>query len=223
SYSQTTYNLAPLATNPILKGPAGNVTGLKYDSGSSMTLNRTANPTVTGLIFKTGASNTGTTNAMFVTSTYGSGRVCGIADSSPSDDGTGDNNDVLYSSYRTSVSGSHQKMFINAVLWLTGTTSFASPVQELPVQSERISSSFESLSVFPIPAHDRLYFSANALDGKVYLRFTDLLGRNIANYEANFQSGRFELDLDRTLLSKGIYLLSIVSGDKQKLVRVIID
>ncbi|MFM7727972.1 MAG: hypothetical protein ACKO7B_14825, partial [Flavobacteriales bacterium] len=89
SYSQTTSNLAPLTTNAILKGPAGNVTGLKYDSGNSMTLNRTANSSVTGLIYKTGVSNTGTTNVMFVSATYGSGRVCGIADSSPSDDGTG--------------------------------------------------------------------------------------------------------------------------------------
>ncbi len=101
SFTQTSSNLAPLTTNSILRGPAGNVTGLYYNVGTSITLNRTANPTATGLVFKTGASNTGLTQVMFASATYGSGRVCIIGDSSPSDDGTGDSNDQLFGlSYR---------------------------------------------------------------------------------------------------------------------------
>ncbi len=45
---------------------------MQYSAGASMTLNKTANPSVQGLVFKTGSSTTGTTNVMFATATYGS-------------------------------------------------------------------------------------------------------------------------------------------------------
>ncbi|MBL0102957.1 MAG: hypothetical protein IPP51_03900 [Bacteroidetes bacterium] len=47
-----------------------------------MTINKTANASAKGLIFKTGSSTTGTTNCIFAAANYGTGKVCGLGDSS---------------------------------------------------------------------------------------------------------------------------------------------
>jgi hypothetical protein len=60
---------------------------MKFSSGATMTLNKTSNPSVQGLVFTTGSSTTGSTNVMFATATYGNGRVCALGDSSVPDDG----------------------------------------------------------------------------------------------------------------------------------------
>ena len=223
SYSQTSYNIAPLTTNAILKGPAGNVTGLKYDAGSSMTLNRTANSTVTGLIYKTGASNTGTAQVMFASATYGNGRVCGIADSSPSDDGTGDRNDVLYSSYRTAVSGAHQKLFINSVLWLAGTTSAAIAPQEEPQAIQRKVSSTVEWSVYPNPAAERITVVGEWNSAVVSVSLRDLTGRELMAKSVFPEANSLPIELDRTQLPQGIYLLNLVQGDNHRVLRVVLN
>ena len=223
SYSQTSYNIAPLTTNAILKGPAGNVTGLKYDAGSSMTLNRTANSTVTGLIYKTGASNTGTAQVMFASATYGNGRVCGIADSSPSDDGTGDRNDVLYSSYRTAVSGAHQKLFINSVLWLAGTTSAAIAPQEEPQAIQRKVSSTVEWSVYPNPAAERITVVGEWNSAVVSVSLRDLTGRELMAKSVFLEANSLPIELDRTQLPQGIYLLNLVQGDNHRVLRVVLN
>lgn len=223
SYSQTSYNIAPLTTNAILKGPAGNVTGLKYDAGSSMTLNRTANSTVTGLIYKTGASNTGTTQVMFASATYGNGRVCGIADSSPSDDGTGDRNDVLYSSYRTAVSGAHQKLFINSVLWLAGTTSAAIAPQEEPQAIQRKVSSTVEWIVYPNPAAERITVVGEWNSAVVSVSLRDLTGRELMAKSVFPEANSLPIELDRTQLPQGIYLLNVVQGDNHRVLRVVLN
>lgn len=223
SYSQTSYNIAPLTTNAILKGPAGNVTGLKYDAGSSMTLNRTANSTVTGLIYKTGASNTGTTQVMFASATYGNGRVCGIADSSPSDDGTGDRNDALYSSYRTAVSGAHQKLFINSVLWLAGTTSAAIAPQEEPQAIQRKVSSTVEWIVYPNPAAERITVVGEWNSAVVSVSLRDLTGRELMAKSVFPEANSLPIELDRTQLPQGIYLLNVVQGDNHRVLRVVLN
>ena len=223
SYSQTSYNIAPLTTNAILKGPAGNVTGLKYDAGSSMTLNRTANSTVTGLIYKTGASNTGTAQVMFASATYGNGRVCGIADSSPSDDGTGDRNDVLYSSYRTAVSGAHQKLFINSVLWLAGTTSAAIAPQEEPQAIQRKVSSTVEWIVYPNPAAERITVVGEWNSAVVSVSLRDLTGRELMAKSVFPEANSLPIELDRTQLPQGIYLLNVVQGDNHRVLRVVLN
>ena len=223
SYSQTSYNIAPLTTNAILKGPAGNVTGLKYDAGSSMTLNRTANSTVTGLIYKTGASNTGTTQVMFASATYGNGRVCGIADSSPSDDGTGDRNDALYSSYRTAVSGAHQKLFINSVLWLAGTTSAAIAPQEEPQAIQRKVSSTVEWIVYPNPAAERITVVGEWNSAVVSVSLRDPTGRELMAKSVFPEANSLPIELDRTQLPQGIYLLNVVQGDNHRVLRVVLN
>lgn len=127
-FNQTTTNVANLPTNPILHGIKGNVTKAQWSGGTTMTLNTASNSTVRGLIYKTGASNSGTVNVMVAQSTFQAGKVVAIGDSSIPDDGTGDTGDVLYDGYITDAAGNHRTLLMNAIIWLTtpnlGTTAF---------------------------------------------------------------------------------------------------
>lgn len=223
SFSQTSSNLAPLTVNSILKGPAGNVTGLKYDVGTSVTLNRTANPSVTGLIFKTGASNTGLTQVMFASATYGSGRVCVIGDSSPSDDGTGDSNDLLYSSYRTDLSGSHQKLFINSVMWLAGSTAAPMTTQADEYVAKTSLSAGSEWRVFPNPARDRFVIDGLTQDAVVNVELADVTGRVLSRQTIESQNGQAEVSVDRQIFPAGIYLLRMATSQQQKVVRLVLN
>lgn len=113
--SETTSNRLSATTNPILNGSQGTVTQLKYSAGASMSINRTANTTVQGLIWR-GSSTQGTSNIMCATSTFGTGRVVVIGDSSPADDGTGASGDTLYPGWTELAS--HSRLHMNASLWL---------------------------------------------------------------------------------------------------------
>lgn len=115
NYSQSSTNvLSGNLTNPILHGTQGNVTKMSFANGASITLSPTLNATVQGLIWKSSTSQT-TTNVMCASSTYGTGRVFVVADSSPMDDGTGGPNNTLYVSWSLY---SHAALFMNASLWL---------------------------------------------------------------------------------------------------------
>ncbi len=102
------------ATNPILHGSQGNVTQLDFHNGATATLNTAANASVQGLIWKTGVTQSNT-NLMAASSTYGTGRVFVITDSSPMDDGTGAAGNNLFNGWSTF---SHVPLFMNASLWL---------------------------------------------------------------------------------------------------------
>lgn len=112
---ETTSNIATLSGNPILSGSQGNVTSMQYSNGTSMTMNPTANSTVTGLIWKSGVTRNNN-NVFCLSSTYGNGgKVVAIGDSSPTDDGTGAPGDVLYNGWSAY---SHTRLLMNASLWL---------------------------------------------------------------------------------------------------------
>ena len=101
-------------SNVILHGSQGNVTQLSFNNGATLTLNSTANPSVQGLIWQNTYSQ-GTTNVMSASSTYGTGRVYIVSDSSPLDDGTGAPGNTLYVGWPLY---SHTQLFMNASLWL---------------------------------------------------------------------------------------------------------
>ncbi len=113
--SGTTTNRATTTTNPILNGTQGSVASIQYNSGTSMTMNPTANSSVTGLIWKSGVTKNNN-NVFCLSSTYGTGRVVALGDSSPTDDGTGASGDVLYDGWTLY---SHSKLMLNASLWLS--------------------------------------------------------------------------------------------------------
>lgn len=101
-------------TNPILHGTQGNVTQLDFHNGATLTINPAANATVQGLIWKTGVTQNNS-NLMSASSTYGSGRVYVVTDSSPVDDGTGAAGNNLFVGWSLY---SHTPLFMNASLWL---------------------------------------------------------------------------------------------------------
>jgi hypothetical protein len=68
------------------------------------------------VIWRTGSTQS-TTKAMVAYSTYGTGRVVAIGDSSPADDGTGAPNNSLYYGW-TELGTNHSRLHLNATLWL---------------------------------------------------------------------------------------------------------
>ncbi len=105
----------------VLNGVAGTASKLAFYAGTSATLYPTNNATVQGLFWRMGSTLNGTTGVMALLSTYGSGRIVFVGDSSPADDGTGDTNDTLFNGWSGDApSGytSHPALHINASLWL---------------------------------------------------------------------------------------------------------
>ncbi len=114
--SETSSNVAAASASPVLSGSQGAVTQLKFSNGATLTLTPSANASVKGLIWRTSATKGGTTGAMCASSTFGSGRVVVVTDSSPADDGSGNPTDRLFPGW-TEIS-SHSKLHLNASLWL---------------------------------------------------------------------------------------------------------
>ena len=121
-FSQTTTNIPNLPSDPLLHGIMGTVTKAMWSSGTSMTLSAAQNASVVGVVYKTG-SGFGSSNVMVAHVTYGNGRVVGFGDSSPCDDGTGDPNDQLYNGWTGDASGNHEKLIMNATIWLASSTA----------------------------------------------------------------------------------------------------
>jgi hypothetical protein len=110
---------AHISGNPVLSGPAGTVTGAIIRDGSTQTLHPADNAAVRGLVWRPGASQTGSTGAFFSTSTFGSGRVAVWGDSSPVDDGTGQSGNKLFDGWNDPA-GTDAALALNATAWLAG-------------------------------------------------------------------------------------------------------
>ncbi len=111
--SETTSNVLASTTNPILRGSQGAVTQLKFSNGATLT--KTAGSQAQPLIWR-GSSTQGNANIMCASSTFGTGRVFVITDSSPADDGTGSPGNNVFPGW-TEVP-SHARLHLNASLWL---------------------------------------------------------------------------------------------------------
>ena len=129
SFSDKTENIPQLPTNPILHGPMGNVTRVEYYGGTSMTLDTLANSTVKGLVYRSGAVFNNK-NVLVAYAKYGKGKVVAMGDSSPADDGTGDPNDRLYNGWTKDANGNHERLIMNASIWLATPEITGIPVNE---------------------------------------------------------------------------------------------
>lgn len=196
TFSQTTTNFANIPSNTILNGSAGAPRAMQFSSGASMTLNKTANPSVQGLVFKTGASTTGTTNVMFATATYGAGKVCALGDSSVPDDGTGDTGDTLYDGYFTDASGNHRPLLINSVIWLATSSGLA---------TDDIMKPELSVNIYPNPSSDYVYVQSKTSE-KYHLTLMDSSGKVLQSIPNTDK-------ISITSYPKGIYYL-VIKNDK---------
>jgi hypothetical protein len=105
-----------ISSDPLIRGAAGTVNNIKFNVGSSITINTGQNASVTIAIWSSSSRSTST--GVVAYGSYGSGRFAAFGDSSPFDDGTGDNTgDTLYSSYNVSSYG-NSKVILNASFWL---------------------------------------------------------------------------------------------------------
>lgn len=196
TFSQTTTNFANIPSNTILNGSAGAPKAMQFSSGASMTLNKTANPSVQGLVFKTGASTTGTTNVMFATATYGAGKVCALGDSSVPDDGTGDTGDNLYDGYFADASGNHRPLLINSVIWLATSSGLA---------TDDIMKPELSVNIHPNPSSDYVYVQSKTSE-KYHLTLIDSSGKVLQSIPNTDK-------ISITSYPKGIYYL-VIKNDK---------
>jgi hypothetical protein len=110
------------ASDPIITGPFGRVTGTIIRSGTTATLHPADNAAVRGEVFRSGYSASGSTGAAVASSTFGSGRVVYWGDSSPIDDGTGQSGNSLYDGW-DDPAGTDAAVALNATQWLAGGAS----------------------------------------------------------------------------------------------------
>ncbi|MGW4524231.1 hypothetical protein [Amycolatopsis sp. NPDC004378] len=106
------------STNPVLNGPFGTVKHSLIANGTTFTLKPADNANVKGLAYLS-TSSPGNSNAFFVTSTFGSGRVAIWGDSSTIDDGTGQSGNTLYNGW-TDPTADNAALGLNATAWLAG-------------------------------------------------------------------------------------------------------
>lgn len=132
-------NSSAVSTRPndsLLHGIFGNVTQIKWSNGTTITIDTTVNATVKAAVYKSGSNTKGTTNVMVAYARYGKGKVVAFGDSSPFDDGTGDPNDQLYNGYFLDASGNHQKLIMNATIWLASINTLPVSIQSYQLNQQ---------------------------------------------------------------------------------------
>lgn len=118
-FTEATTNIPNYQNDPLLHGEYGNVTLVEFYGGTSMTLYPDANSYILGVVYRYGYTNTGNNSVLCAYSTYGNGKVVALADSSPADDGSGDNGDYLYDGWIEDANGNHERLIMNATIWLS--------------------------------------------------------------------------------------------------------
>ena len=151
-------------SNPVLNGSFGAVHHSLIADGTTYTLHPQDNPNVAGLLFLSTASP-GNTNAFFVTSTFGKGRVALWGDSSAIDDGTGQSGKNLFVGW-ADPTADNAALGLNATAWLaqgTGTGTGSVTVTNPGSQSSTVGATVS----LPISTSDTaggtLSFSATGL------------------------------------------------------------
>jgi len=203
--SLTSTNLATITNDPILHGTMGSCAKLMWSNGTTMTLDKTKNPTAVGYVFNTGVSTTGSTGVMFATAKYGSGKVAAIGDSSPCDDGTGGSGNTLYNGYTGDVGVNHQNILMNATIWLaTKSSSTGTGISEL-------NSDKSDLKIFPNPTENaklNIQFN-NEKPTSAAFKIVDLTGKELVNSTFQTGLGIQNKTIDIKALKNGIYILKL--------------
>ena len=205
NFSQTTTNFAVLSSNAILHGSAGNPVSMKFSNGTSMTLNKTKNANATGLVYKTGSSKTGTTGVMMAQSKYGTGKIAALGDSSPPDDGTGDNNDNLYNGWSAEVNGDHSRIILNATIWLSNSSPRMTDDQDITV-----------VNIWPNPFNDLFNISyLSEKEQEISITAVDISGRIIFQRQQQCVEGVNLFAFDKTNFPAGAYIISVSDGNNR--------
>jgi hypothetical protein len=198
NYSETTTNIANLPGDPLLHGIMGNVTEIMYSNGTSMTIDPSANSSVKAIIYKKGATQNNN-NVDVAYATYGSGRVVAIGDSSPEDDGSGDPGDQLYDGWITDASGNHERLIMNASVWLANAGSVS--VNNID------NSNIEVYSVTEFSNQTKIHIISNEnFSGNSVILISDMLGRIVNSFKLTNKEESFLINT-----KPGIYIYSLIS------------
>jgi hypothetical protein len=216
--SQTTTNVATVANDSILHGKMGTVTKAMWSNGTTMTIDKTKNPTVQGYFYKTGSSTTGSTNVMFATAKYGNGKVAAIGDSSPCDDGTGGSGNTLYNGYTGDVGTDHENLLMNATIWLATHAPKSSTAVENP------NAETKTIRIFPNPVKNgKLHIACSDIENAALTaEIKDMTGKTLRtftheNYETNSKT------INLTDFESGIYLLHVIGRNISETQTVLIS
>ena len=201
--SLTSTNLATITNDSILHGAMGTCAKVMWSNGTTMTLDKTKNPTAVGYIFNSGASTTGATNVMFATAKYGNGKVAAIGDSSPCDDGTGGSGNSLYNGYTGDVGVNHQNLLMNATIWLATHKAKLSSAVNTPEES--------ALKLFPNPViGGKLNIRVDGSQVVSRIQLVDLTGKILIDSQSQLMTIQ---SMNVSDLHSGVYLCRINSGN----------
>lgn len=190
-FSETSTAVVSSGSDSISTGRYGTVSQVLWTDGTDMTLNTTVNPNVHGVVFRSGYTNN-LSKVMFAYARYGTGKIAAIGDSSPSDDGTGDPNDNLYNGYTQDANGNHQKLLMNATIWLANSgipSGIESPANDDAMELHT--------------SNDRLIIENPASRAKIF-RIIDISGKVV--YTGKAEQGISEISL--STLPSGTYIFS---------------
>ena len=179
----------------------GNVTKAQWANGTTMTLDPIKNPTIKGVIFKTGTSP-GNTNAMVAYGRYGAGKIAAMGDSSPADDGTGNPACTLYNGYFADAGGNHQLLIMNITIWLAHKAGALGTIVN-SASADKI-----NISVYPNPSSGTQTIVpdqnlTNVTIAECNTDGTEVLRRTMSRLDQN--------ELASVTLNPGYYFLKIVS------------
>lgn len=168
-FTEATVNIPNLPSDALLHGSYGDVSRVEFYGGTSMTLNTSQNATVKGVVYRTNYNNIGNTGVLCAYASYGQGKVVALGDSSPADDGSGDTNDNLYDGWIADASGNHERLIMNATIWLATPAALNINQMEQDVANITIYSQSEK----------HVTLQTAALPAPTEVIFYDLLGREI--------------------------------------------
>ncbi|MGD0712221.1 MAG: T9SS type A sorting domain-containing protein [Bacteroidales bacterium] len=197
--------VANLPGDPLLHGVMGNVTEVMWSDGTTFTLKPANNPTVKGVVYTT-SSTTGNTGCLVAYSKYGAGRVVAMGDSSPTDDGTGDPGDNLYYGWTVDAGGNHERLIVNATIWLAGDSTLA--IQEIDETSSVLVNqlTYPGFTKFVVSSSDNI---ANS-EFCVY----DMMGKLVMSFSNPVNS---DIVIRNDKIGNGIYIYKlIVNGNAVK-------
>lgn len=144
-YSQSSSSIISDPADSISNGPFGQVKKVYWSGGTDMYIDTNLNKTLKGVVFKNGFLSD-TSKVLMAYGYFGKGKFAAMGDSSPADDGTGDENDVLYNGYTEDANGNHQRLIMNTTIWLANhgvLTNVQTPNQaDLDITANYIGSRF---------------------------------------------------------------------------------
>ncbi len=171
-FTEASSNIPNLPGDSLLHGSYGNVTNVEFYGGTSMSLNTSQNSSVKGVVYREGYANTGSNGALCAYLRYGEGKVVALGDSSPADDGSGDNNDNLYDGWIEDANGNHERLIMNATIWLA--TDNLSDVNDQA-----------SIANIFVMANTHHLYVKNPQQQKINISIINLMGQTIYQNEIN--------------------------------------